>query len=240
MTYGPKSKLCKDNRASTLIGCIVSGFLFFASSVYSQPLNGLDERKDAVAHAISTLPASQLGIYNGREYTPTTITAAGHPYFPAAELESGTITFDGIRYDDIFLIFDASLQCVVIEDYAGNKICPVEEKIESFTIGVHTFKRLSDIPGLATGFYDVLVDGKLFARRSKSGGGMQWKSSTDYFFLNEGQLFELKDKKSVLESMADKENDIRNYIRTNNLSFNKKKETSLIEVVEYYSSLKQH
>jgi hypothetical protein len=140
----------------------------------------------------------------------------------------------------VYLIFDASLQCVVIEDYAGNKICPVEEKVESFTIGVHTFKRLSDIPGLRPGFYDVLVDGKLFARRSKSGGGMQWKSSTDYFFLNKGRLFQLMNKKSVLESMADKGNDVGRYIRINKLSFSKKKETSLIEVVSYYSSLKQH
>ncbi len=240
MTYGPKSKLSKDNSASILIGCVVSGFLFFASSVYSQPLNGQNELKDAVEFAISTLPASQLGIYNGRDYTPTTITAAGHPYFPTAELESRTITYDGIRYDDIFLIFDASLQCVVIEDYAGNKICPVEEKIESFTVGVHTFKRLSDVPGLPSGFYDVLVDGKLFARRTKSGGGMQWRSSTDYFFLNEGRLFEPTNRRSVLESMADKENDVRNYIHINKLSFSKKKETSLIEVVKYYSSLKQH
>jgi hypothetical protein len=214
--------------------------LFFAHSVYPQSLKGQNEIKNAIEYAVSTLPASQLGIYNGRDYTPTTITAGGHPYFPTPELEAGTIIYDGIRYDDILMIFDASLQCVVIEDYAGNKICPVEEKIGSFTIGMHTFKRLTDIPGLSTGFYDVLVDGKLFVRRAKSGGGMQWRSSTDYFFLNEGRIFRLTDKKSVLESMADKENDIRNYIRTNSLSFNKKKETSLIEVVRYYSSPKQH
>ena len=239
MTYGPKSKLCKDNSISILLGCATSGLLFFAHSVYSQSLNGQSEIKGAIEYAINTLPASQLGIYNGRDYTPTTITAAGHPYFPTAELESGTIIYDGIRYNDILLIFDASLQCVVIEDYAGNKICPVEEKIEAFTIGAHTFKRLSDIPGLGTGFYDVLVDGKLFVRRVKSGGGMQWKSSTDYFFLNEGRLFQLTNKESMLDSMADKENDIRNYIRVNKLSFRKKKEASLTDVVKYYSSLKQ-
>jgi hypothetical protein len=240
MTNRPKSKRCKDNKASILLECLLSGCLFFAHTVYSQPLNGENELKDAVDHAMNTLPASQLGIYNGRDYTPVTITAAGHPYFPTGKLEPGTITYDGIPYNEVYLIFDASLQCVVIEDYAGNKICPVEEKVESFTIGVHTFKRLSDIPGLRPGFYDVLVDGKLFARRSKSGGGMQWKSSTDYFFLNKGRLFQLMNKKSVLESMADKGNDVGRYIRINKLSFSKKKETSLIEVVSYYSSLEQH
>jgi len=222
------------------MGCAAAALLFFAHSVYSQPLNGQNEIKNALEYAISTLPASQLGIYNGRDYTPTTITAGGHPYFPTAEFESGTIIYDGIRYDDILLIFDASLQCVVIEDYAGHKICPAEEKIESFILGLHTFKRLTDIPGLSTGFYDMLVDGKLFVRRAKSGGGMQWRSSTDYFFLNEGRLFQLTDKKSVLESMADKESDIRNYIRVNKLSLHKQKGTSLTEVVKYYSSLKQH
>ena len=240
MASSPKSKLCKCNGASILTACMWAGFLFFTYSVYSQPLNGENELKDAVEHAVNTLPASQLGIYNGRDYTPTTITAAGHPYFPTGELEPGTITYDGIQYNDVHLIFDASEQCVVIEDYAGNKICPVEERVESFTVGVHTFKRLSDIPGLRSGFYNVLVDGKLFARRSKSGGGMQWKSSTDFFFINEGRLFMLTNKKSVLESMPDKENDIRQFIRLNKLSFKKKKETSLIEIVKYYSSLKHH
>lgn len=219
--------------------CLLLGILFFTSSVRSQPIHGETELNEAVEFAIQTLPASQLGVYNGRDYTPTTITAGGNPYFLSVEFAPETITYDGITYRDIYLLFDASQQCVVIEDHAGNKICPVEEKIESFTLGVHTFKRISDIPGLPAGFYDVLVDGRLFARRSKSAGGMQWKSSTSYYFVNNDRLFRIAGKKSVFVSMADMENEIRQYIRLNDLSFNKKIESSLIDVVKYYSTLKQ-
>ena len=239
MTNRPKSKLYKVNRRFIPSVCIFLICSFFPCSLHSQPVTANNDLRDAKEHAINTLPASQLGLYNGRDYAPTTITAAGHPYFPTDEMEPGMITFDGILYNDVYLIFDASLQCVVIEDYAGHKICPVEDKIESFTIGTHTFKRLLDIVGLAPGFYDVLVDGKLFSKRSKSGGGMQWKSSSGYFFLDEGRVFQLTNKKSVLQSMASQENDIRQFIRTNNLSFNKNKEKSLIDLVQHYSALKQ-
>jgi len=239
MTSAPKSKLFSDLRTFILIECFFLGYLSFSYSVYAQPISARDELAEAIEHAINTLPASQLGIYNGRDYTPTAITAAGHPYFPTDEMEPGTIFYDGIRYNDIYLIFDASLQCVVIEDYAGNKICPVEQKIESFVIGGHTFKRVSDVAGLAPGFYEVLVHGTLFAKRSKSGGGMQWKSSTDYYFLNEGKIFQLTNNKSINQSMGDRENDIRRYMRDNKLSLNKNRERTLVEVVQYYLRLKQ-
>ena len=234
---GPIPCLC--SKAFIFMESLLIGCLFFAYTAYSQSINSDNELNEAVDFAIQTLPANQLGLYNGRDYMPTTITAGGHPYFSTEEFAPETITFHGITYREIFLIFDASRQSVVIEDHAGNKICPVEEKIESFTVGVHTFKRLTDITGLDVGFYDVLVDGKLFARRSKSARGMQWKSSTTYYFLNNDQLFQVASKKSVLESMADKEEEIRHYIRLNKLSFNKKKETNLVEVVKFYSTLKQ-
>jgi len=231
----------KRNNAYALRANLWLGFLVFALTAQAQQVSDESALRDALEYAIHTLPASQLGIYNGVDYTPTTIIAAGHPFFSAQTLAAETIVYDGIRYGEIYLLFDAAQQRVVIEDPAGNKICPLSEKIERFTAGGHTFKRLSGIPGLPSGFYDVLVDGKelLFARRSKSARGLQWKSSTAYYFFYEGRLFRLSNKKSVLESMADEEKDVRHYIRLNKLSFNNKLEASLIGIVRYYLSLKQ-
>lgn len=235
----PEHLTCKRDAASLIMSSLVVASLFIPNPGYSQS-GGETELKEAVEFAIQTLPANQLGLYNGRDYTPSTITAGGHPYFATDQVSLEKIVYDGITYKDVYLIFDASRQLVVIEDHAGNKICPVQEKIESFTLDVHTFKWISSITGLTPGFYDVLIDGKLFAKRSKSAGGMQWKSSSRYFFLNDNKVFQLTDKKSVVEGMADRENDIRRYIRTHTLSFRKKKDTSFAEVVRYYSSLKIH
>jgi hypothetical protein len=231
----------KGNKASALKENLWLGFLLFAHTIVAQPDSDENVLHDAVEHAIHMLPASQLGLYNGADYTPTTITAGGHPFFSTEESTPETIVYDDIPYTEIDLIFDASQQLVIIADYAGNKICPTEEKIESFTVENHTFKRLSNIPGLPSGFYDVLVDGNesLFARRSKYVRGLQWKSSTAYYFFNEGRLFRLTNKKTVFESMPDKAKDIRQFIRLNKLSFRNKIEGSLIGVVRHYSSLKQ-
>jgi hypothetical protein len=38
--------------------------------------------------------------------------------------------------------------------------------------------------------------------------------------------------------MSDREDDIRDYIAANNLSFGKKKEKSFVDIVHFYSSLK--
>jgi hypothetical protein len=216
------------------------GLLVIAHVTFAQQIPNEGALHDAVEYAIHMVPASQLGLYNGPDYTPTTITAGGHPFFSRDDFAGETIVYDGILYNSIYLLFDAAQQRVIIEDNAGNKICPVEGKLESFTLDGHTFKRLSDIDGLPTGFYDVLVDGKesLYARRSKSARGMQWKSSTDYYFFNDGRVFRITNKKTVFESLADEEKNIRQHIRQNKLSFNNKIEASLISIVRYYSSLK--
>ncbi|HMG92843.1 MAG TPA: hypothetical protein VK589_22455 [Chryseolinea sp.] len=231
----------KSDKTSALTKKLWLGLIVLAHGAMAQQISNETALPDAVEYAIHSLPASQLGLYNGPDYTPTTITAGGHPYFSRDDFAPESIVYDGIPYRDIYLLFDAAQQRVIIEDNAGNKICPVERKMESFTVDDHTFKRVSDIEGLPTGFYDVLVDGKelLYARRAKYARGLQWKSSTDYYFFNEGRLFHLTNKKTVVESMTEEEKNVRQYVRQNKLSFNNKIEASLISIVRYYSSLKQ-
>lgn len=220
---------------------VLLSMLLCTYTLHSQP--GAEESRvnQAVEHAINTIPVSQLGIFNGVDYTPTTVTAGGHPYLSTEEFTLESISFDGILYRHIDLLFDAAQQRVVIEDHAGNKICPPAEKIEAFTAGVHTFKRLSSIDGLDPGYYDELVEQSLYARRTKSLKGLRWTSSTEYFFISGSRSFQMKNKKAVLEIMADEEHDVREYINRHKLSFSKKKkERSLIEVTKFYSSLKRN
>jgi hypothetical protein len=136
-----KYPLDKTCLLPTLKASLLFGFLSFGHTSFSQPGVTDTAVKEAIEHAINTLPEGQRGIYNGSDYTPTTLTAGGHPFLLTGDLNPETIVFDGIAYSEINLLYDADQERVVIENHAGNKICPPVEKIEMFSLGASTFKR---------------------------------------------------------------------------------------------------
>ncbi len=99
-------------------------------------------------------------------------------------------------------------------------------------------------------YYEVLVDGntQLLKRTIKkivderAPGSLiisKQISANDRYYINDNsRIIKLKkDKKSVLESLKDKQPELEIYINNNNL--NVKEDTDLIKVIEYYNSLKK-
>ncbi len=196
--------------------------------------------QESLEYAIEVLPEDQKAIFNGGEYVPSSIVAGGHPYFPEDTFQPATITFDGILYKDIDLLYDASRDLVVIEDNSRNHICPPQQKITTFTLADHHFRFIARLEGLTSGFYDVLVDDtiSLYARRSKTIKGFQWKKTTRYYVVQDGHAKRIERRKDLFKIDPSKEKSVRNYIRQNRLSFRSNREASFISVIRYYSSLK--
>jgi hypothetical protein len=196
--------------------------------------------KERYDYAVNTLIEEQRGLYNGNEYYPYPVLGGGHPFFISDKLQPERIKFNGIEYDDVFLTYDLFQETVVIDNNKGARICPIREKIVAFTCQGHLFRRIANHKGLNDGFYDILYDGAtpLYARRTKSMRGFQWNEAVTYYIVRD-EVITIKDKKSLLAVLADKEKEIRKFIKENRLTFRNEKAQSFSNILRHYDTLKQ-
>lgn len=196
--------------------------------------------KERYDYAVNTLIEEQRGLYNGNEYYPYPVLGGGHPFFISDRLQPERIKFNGIGYDDVLLIYDLFQDAVVIDNNKGARICPVREKIVAFTSQGHVFRRVVNHKGLKDGFYDILYDGptSLYARRTKRMRGFQWNEDVSYYLVR-AEVTIIKDKKSLLAALADKEKEIRKFIKENKLTFRNAKAESFSKILRHYDTLKQ-
>jgi hypothetical protein len=189
-------------------------------------------------------------LYNGSEYTDFDHRIKGDPFYKSLVFATGTIVYDGILYNDVQLFYDIWNDAVVIKNYNGLPLLLVKEKISAFSLAGDSFVRISeDSMGTATqsGFYEVLYNGntKLFARHKKTVVdrlNLQYTESvfeqTDsYYILKDDVLYQANDKRSALNIMKDKKNELAKFIHQNKVKFKKDKRNAFIKTVAFYDSL---
>lgn len=217
--------------------------------------------------ALAKLNKSQLAVYTGREYYPyfvkktgmyaatsMSVTSTGsrpgeHPFFITDEFRSETIVFGGVTYSAINLAYDICRSEVVVLTPQQKALVLPEGRVQNFNYAGHAFKYLKGVADLKNDFYDILYGSDstmLCAKRHKNQSEL-WRTISDYYIILNNQAYPVNVvntksvgmKATVLRILHEKEEQIRPYIRENNLKFTKsKKESSLVKVVEYYTSLK--
>src|SRR5580698_9001674 len=102
----------------------------------------------------------EAAIYNGRAYQPHDGNLqGGDPYFNSPLSVIGSLTFDGLEYTGVPLLFDLVRNQLIITDPKGQLLSLYGDKIDKFSIGRHHFVRLK-IEG-APDFYEVLRTGRI-------------------------------------------------------------------------------
>lgn len=215
--------------------------------------------------ALAKLNYRQLAVYTGRAYYPyfikktgiysaTTVTTAGsrpgeHPFYLIDEFRSEVIEFDGVVYPAINLAFDICRSEVVVLTPQRNAIVLPSGRVQKFQYAGHSFQALTHVNGLKPDFYDILYwtdNASLIAKRRKNQNEL-WRTISDYYIVLNSQanpigVYSAKTvgiKAAVLEILGDQKDAMRSFIRESKLKFTKKKkEQSLIKIVEYYTSLK--
>src|ERR1700733_9395504 len=86
----------------------------------------------------------EAAIYNGRAYQPHDGNLqGGDPYFNSPLSVIGSLTFDGLEYTGVPLLFDLVRNQLIITDPKGQLLSLYNDKIQQFTIGRHHFVRLN-------------------------------------------------------------------------------------------------
>jgi len=125
----------------------------------------------------------------------------------------------------------------------------VKQKVTSFDFLDHHFINI-DADSLAnntiirSGFYDELYKGKLqvLAKRSKniqnSGNSESYFNlQTEYYIRKNNIYYSISGKGSLLAVLKDRKKDLQQYIRTNEIKYNKDPEEAMVKIASYYDHL---
>lgn len=226
---------------------ILSGSTVFGQSITTDS----SFRTKAVAHAYARYvrtTTDQARLYNGAEYIGQRPTIKGHPYIDSL-WQVGTITYDGVDYQNIRLLYDLVDDVVVVPHTDSVFRLRLQSiKVSRFAIPNHNFVRVvrdsTHNTGLRTGFYDQLYDGRLkvFARRVKTiktefihnTTKEEYLKGDTYFIGKNGIFYPVKSKRSVMKLLADQKKTLRKYLRENNIKFARNREVAIVKLTQKY------
>jgi hypothetical protein len=200
-----------------------------------------------------TFLTPESGLYKGSEYADYAhLLRDGHPFYGEDKFKIGTISYHGIRYRDVPILYDIVYDQVVIFDYYRIfKIILTGQQIDRFTIEDHSFIRLTDsiTPGMPkVGFYEELYAGRITLLKKEAKQIQEDLNNGDHaqrfiegtdssYWLRIGNVYyPVNHNKSLLATLKDKKKELRHFIRSNNLSMRKDREITLIKVAAWYDS----
>jgi len=241
---------------------VLSGSLFAAPHAGAQIIVASDSSL-ALAAAAARRPYSQATqaesrLLNGTEYINySRPNSVGHQFFQSTIAQLGSLTYDGLTFTAVPLLYDLKLDQVVMPDPThATSLKLLAEKVQAFTIGGHQFVRLVSVDtttkaAFPTGFYDLLLAGtgrgvSLLARRTKRevqepvAGHLefQYEEKTQLLVQQNGSLTEADNLKDFLTLLPEHKAALQKFGRNNHLQFKgTSREASATALLRYYNTL---
>jgi hypothetical protein len=196
----------------------------------------------------------QSPFYNGSRYSPTGfIFRTGSPYFISDSFNLGSVVYDGILFDSVYLMYEDMRELLVARNNNNYLLQLVNPRVSSFIISGHSFIRLTadslyrGIP--KTGYYEILYPGRsqILKKTFKS---IREEPSVDentiiryieerddYYIRIRGSYQRVKSKTELLTLLHDHQKEIQKYIKKNKQNFRRSRENLLIMTAEYYDQI---
>lgn len=221
-----------------------------AAAAYATPAPAAAQRLYQAADPVSSL------LYNGPEYVNYAMRYAervGHQFFLTPEPQTGSVFYYRQPFEGLQLRYDVVLDQIVLEQPTSPlTLRLVNEKLDRFTIAGHRFEHLqadSAAGGLpATGYYEVLAEGpvQLLARRTKRRQEriegrvvrVEFIANDRLYASRAGRYYPVNSKSAVLKLLADREPEVRAYMREQKLKLRKKQfENEVVVLTNHYNQL---
>jgi hypothetical protein len=194
---------------------------------------------------------SNFRLFTGAEYIRNGQHAQGFPFFLSELPLDGSVLYDGVSYEHVPLQFDLVTGEIVAHDSAGDvNISLVRDKLPRFALSRHIFIWLpaagdSD-RSINPSYYELIVDGRapLLARHEKKlifptnkEDSVKYVATDIYFIRLEGKFIRVDGRRSLLNALGDKKDQLKKFIRQHDLSFAKDLENALQQVTAFYNQL---
>lgn len=195
----------------------------------------------SIRQARSEVIEDQQSIFSGPSYDQyfTRLSSNGHPYY---DLKGISIEYNHIEYRNVTFLYDTYLdQLVVLRPDEKNWITLDNNRVSQINLGGHIFRYVKNVSGLKDGFYQIAATGtnaQLLAKWTKSFRASTWTQKVSLFIVKD-KAYPVKSKKSLLQIFNDRQSEIRQFIKENDLKFKQNNVEDYSKVVRYYSSLVQ-
>lgn len=199
--------------------------------------------KNTIKHYQQALGYNML-LYNGPNYIWTYPKSVGHPFFISDSLQKGSVIYDGVTYVDIPMLYEQVQQELIIEGAEKSRIIVDKEKVEGFMLKGHQFKWVAATTSAPAGFYECLYNKGLevFAKHQKEPTRQFnpedpyiFKESSFYYVRKDSVYHSITDQNDLLNLLADKKKNIKEYWKENKYSFKKNPEAFIINTVAFYT-----
>ncbi len=188
-------------------------------------------------------------IRQGKQYRHFYPNIKGHQFWDQSIYQSGTLTFEGVTYQDVLLNYDNYNNLVmttIIQNGLTRNIILDNSRIDGFQINDQIFVNIRDSTSiLIPGFYILAFQGtevQYFIKTQKSvignTGGRgeplnKFAVKESNILLVDGEIHIVKNKRDVMEAFS-KRPELVTFIRSSKLRFkqNNKMTSSLLAVLE--------
>jgi hypothetical protein len=233
-------------------------FLLMQTSFAQTDTTFLKVASANVVQRYTDLIKDQKALYSGTEYKELPETSHEYPYFislnPPVDDEyfwrSGDIVYNEEYYPNVTLLYDLTADMVVTENWAGDDIMLVKEKVSSFVIDDLEFRNFVQAEKIGLpkdGFYEVLYKGptQVVGRHTKTKQEKvdQTRVTTYYIYkqryyvLKNGKFYSISTKGNLMKLLRDQKSGLRTFIRENKIKVSKKTPYTFAQVAAHYDTL---
>ena len=197
-----------------------------------------------------SITARQL-LFNGKIWKSRYSNILGGEFLFSQNWLSGEITISDMTFKNIPLRYDIFNDQLVTMVNQGTFVQLNKELIKGFVLSFenrkYTFENFGNTTNSSKGFAQVLYKGqvtfvlkyskiiKLLAVENKYD---EFNENQVLYLQKDGSFIRIAGKNDLIKALSDKELQIKDYIRKNNIKIRKRDPDSFIRVIKFYDNLK--
>jgi hypothetical protein len=232
---------------------LLSGEISKAQSLKSFPVQEmLQLQMERLGTLNDSLFKRSDNLINGRLYYNKG-DLINHPYFVENGWLSGKMWLSGRTYESLMLKYDICTDNLINVFITDSAALPVEinrNVVREFMISGHHFifidgTEVNENRKFSPGYYELLYIGKtvLYAKyrkiltRNKNTLSDEYLPDVTLYIKRGEELIRIKNKKAFINLLSDREDEVRSFVKANDIRFSFKNFKSFIRVLEYFDSL---
>ncbi len=209
-----------------------------------------DERVSALERLYQRYMGAEAPLFSGAIYVDYTHTISGNlPFWNGTrEFTKGNICFNDIMYRDVLIAYDVYKDKLLIQHPVNYRIFEAQSvETKYFELSGRRFVALPALEkGLRPGFYELVYVGQrstIYSKHikelsqdlSENTTRYNFQNSNVYYVLCKGQLSKVTNLKSLLQAF--KNDNVKSFVKSNNLDIKKDLGEALKSVATYYDKL---
>ncbi len=184
-------------------------------------------------------------LHNGRIWEKKYDQVSGHEFFLTEALSEASLTIGERVFNNQLIWYDIFNDRIVLMVRPGLFVEVNGENVSQFTLRYlnnnYMFRYFGE-----KGYCQLLHDGgvllvrkyaKVIKKNAVNGSFDAFEEEISDYLVKDGRFTRLRTRKDLFSVMADRETEVRHFIRENDIWVNPKKSESLIPVLEFYDSL---